>query len=373
MAYDVRTDGSVAAWGETRPAPVPVGGSEVSLLVGPADPEAVRTRARSTDRFRAAAETAQARQSRIFARARPPAPAPAVDPAALADDVRAGIDPETTVPDTVSARLALAAPIDPAAVGDPLQPLALTPRYLFPTFELFRDAFQDRLFPGASTIPDDSVTALCVNRSALESFLVGMNHEMSRELLWRGFPLRHGTYFGRFWDADADDVLPVEGWGDRTRLGGHAPGGGVVASLLLVVRAELVRRIPSVTVYAAPAKPGASGAGRTVDFAARVDPLFSGRLEPDVRFFGFPLTAPQARGPAPRTAGTSSSRSTRRRRASGSTSPPARTGATPPPGPGWTGRTWPRTGPPTRRSSTPTPAPRRACAGCCWPTRRGRS
>ena len=130
--------------GRDPPAPVPVGGSEVSLLVGPADPEAVPRGPQHRPVPRRGGD-GPGRQSRIFARARPPAPAPAVDPAALADDVRAGIDPETTVPDTVSARLALAAPIDPAAVGDPLQPLALTPRYLFPTFELFRDAFQDRL------------------------------------------------------------------------------------------------------------------------------------------------------------------------------------------------------------------------------------
>jgi len=158
------------------------------------------------------------------------------------------------------------------------------------------DAFQDRLFPGASALPDDSVTALLVNRNALESFLVGLNHEMSRELLWRGFPLRYGTYFSQFWDATLDDIGAIEDWTATSLLGAHSPEGAPIDTLLLVVRAELVRRIPDVIVYAAPARVGDSGSGRTVDFAGRVDPLFTGRLDPDIRFFGFPLTAVEAHG-----------------------------------------------------------------------------
>ncbi|MGE3179303.1 MAG: hypothetical protein AB7O32_17665, partial [Vicinamibacterales bacterium] len=299
IAYEVAEDGTVGYWGDIQPAPVGVAGSEVGVLLGPAAQRTIRRRIDKTAEFRAAAEATQARQGRIFAAAAPPAPPPGVDPVGLADDVRAGIDPAQTVTDSVSARLALATPIDPTSVHDPLQPLALTPRFAYPTYELFRDSFQDRLFPGASSIPDDSVTALLVNRHALESFLAGLNHEMSRELLWRGFPLRYGTYFSQFWDAARDDIEPIEGWTVNSLLGAHPPDGAPVDTLLLVVRAELIRRIPDVIVYAAPARVGDSGSGRTVDFAGRVDPLFAGRLDPDIRFFGFPLTAVQAHGTGP--------------------------------------------------------------------------
>ena len=80
-------------------------------------------------------------------------------------------------------------------------------------------------------------------------------------------------------------------------LGAHAPSSLAQQTLLLVVRAELLRRIPDVTIYAAPAKPGNSGTGRTVDLdpARRRDPLFAGRLDPDIRF-AFNLTAATARG-----------------------------------------------------------------------------
>jgi hypothetical protein len=69
--------------------------------------------------------------------------------------------------------------------------------------------------------------------------------------------------------------------------------------MLLVVRAELIRRIPDVTIYAAPARPGDSGSGRTPDLGARKDPLFGGHLHPDIRFFGFDLTEDEVRGAGP--------------------------------------------------------------------------
>src|SRR5690349_21273521 len=57
--------------------------------------------------------------------------------------------------------------------------------------------------------------------------------------------------------------------------------------------------MPDVTIYAAPAKRRASGVGRTVDLTQRRDPLFVGRLNPDLRFFGFDLPAGTVRGVGP--------------------------------------------------------------------------
>ena len=45
--------------------------------------------------------------------------------------------------------------------------------------------------------------------------MVGSNHEMGRELLWRGYPTdQRGTYFAQFWDTSrrrvaAADMLPM--------------------------------------------------------------------------------------------------------------------------------------------------------------------
>ena len=41
---------------------------------------------------------------------------------------------------------------------------------------------------------------LKTNRRFMEAYMVGLNVEMGRELLWRGFPTdQRGTYFDHFW------------------------------------------------------------------------------------------------------------------------------------------------------------------------------
>jgi hypothetical protein len=292
IAYDLTPDGRVGSWGPVHPVPLEVAGTDVMILMGAGTATLAAERSRMAFYFRGAAFRTQERQERLAPQAAPPPPPPGVDTGALAADVRGALDPRARVEAAIRERLTLEKPI-PEGVRDPLQPLAIVPRFPYPTYELFRDAFQDRLFPGARGIPDDCVTALRVNRAALEAFLVGLNHEMSRELLWRGFPVRHGTFFREFWDARRPEITPIEGW-TGGGLGAHGPGGAAESTLLLVVRAELVRRIPDVTLYAVPAVERAGG--RAPDLARPAYPLFSGRLNPDLRFFGFNLSARTARG-----------------------------------------------------------------------------
>ena len=292
IAFDVGPTGTVGGWGPDLPAPIPVAGPEVGILLGAMSAQTDSARAEVTQAFRSSAARTQARQQRILPSAAPPAPQPEVPAGQLADDVRAALDPAAATRAAVAARLRMPVGV-PDTVTDPLQPFALTPRFPYPTYELMRDEFQGRLFPGGSGITDNTVTALLVDDAVVESFLAGLNHEMSRELVWRGFPVHHGTYFSSFWDGRRPDITAIEDWGD-TALGTHdAPGAGPT-TMLLVVRGELLRRIPDVTVYAAPAK--AAGAGRIADIANRIEPRFTGRLNPDIAFFGFGLTEEQARG-----------------------------------------------------------------------------
>jgi len=56
--------------------------------------------------------------------------------------------------------------------------------------------------PGVDDIPEDMIMLVKVNPFFIDSFMVGANHEMNRELLWRGFPTDlRGTPFQRFWAA----------------------------------------------------------------------------------------------------------------------------------------------------------------------------
>lgn len=292
VAFDMQYDGH-ADWGPHQTPPIPVAGIEVGVLLGALRPGADDVRRASTDEFRTAAARVLERQQRILPVSVPPPPPPPVPTATLAAEVAAATDPARTVPAATAARLQLAKPI-PATVTDPLQPLELTPRFRFPTYELLRDAAPDRLVPGGSGLADDSVAALVVNTKAVEAFLVGLNHELGNELRWRGFPLRYGSYFQHFWSPTRPDIPPIEDWGD-TDLGTHAPPGRTGQTLLLIVRAELLRRYPDLTVQACPAIPDGA-TGRKPHLQARERPTFTGRLSADVGCYGFDLTEAEARG-----------------------------------------------------------------------------
>ena len=71
------------------------------------------------------------------------------------------------------------------------------------------------ILPEISRVENNSVTLMETNPKFLESLFLGLNHEMSRELLWREFPTdQRGTYFRQFWDkkdvidptASIDDI-----------------------------------------------------------------------------------------------------------------------------------------------------------------------
>ena len=77
-------------------------------------------------------------------------------------------------------------------------------------------------------MPPNTVVPLETNSAFVEAYLVGLNTEMGRELVWRGFPADlAATYFDRFWDASGapgrpPDIDPIAAWGD----GGSAPPAG---------------------------------------------------------------------------------------------------------------------------------------------------
>jgi hypothetical protein len=125
--------------------------------------------------------------------------------------------------------------------------------------------------------------------------MVGLNHEMGRELLWRGYPTdQRGTYFDHFWDSRSmggdPDVNPIHTWHDRP-LGDPqtAPAGD---RFVMLMRSALLRRYPSAAIYAAKAvrKTPTSVRKPTLDHEMEAHPVFRGSMDPDVTFFGFNLT-----------------------------------------------------------------------------------
>jgi hypothetical protein len=180
------------------------------------------------------------------------------------------------------------------------------PRFAMPASESLARLSQDWLLPGLHNVPADTVALLETNPRFIEAFMLGLNVEMTRELVWRDFPLAHelGTYFDRFWRAAREDkpadIAPIADWGTR-RLGQNAPAtlaSKPVKPLVLLLRSALLRRYPGTAVYAV--------RGVLTDrFSKRQPPdsvgeekapLFRGSLEPDVSFFGFDLDVNEAIG-----------------------------------------------------------------------------
>ncbi|HEV8333457.1 MAG TPA: hypothetical protein VGQ22_18680 [Steroidobacteraceae bacterium] len=256
----------------------------------------------TSQNFRAAAQAhlarvAPGRLSIIFAQ-----------PALLAmQDLRAALETQmeprrTLVPlaQAVFAMSPTATATPPTNTGIvPIEPIMTAPKFPQPMYESLRDLSQQLLLPGLETVEPNSVLGLETNSRFVEAYMVGLNFEMGRELLWRGYPTdQRGTYFDRFWDSRSSgggaDVNPIHGWKDRP-LGDPqtAPAGD---RFVMLIRSSLLRRYPSAVIYAAKAiKPNAVRKP-TKSPDEEEHPVFRGSMQPDVTFFGFDLTVGQVVG-----------------------------------------------------------------------------
>jgi hypothetical protein len=205
------------------------------------------------------------------------------------------LDPATTVSTAVNSGITAGSP--PLATGDDLDPIMDAPVFPQPMYEAVRDISQDLLFPGLEHVPPNTIQLLQTNAKFIESFMVGLNSEMGRELLWRGYPTdQRGTYFQQFWDTaattnPAPDITEIHTWGKR-RLGTTAVGAGG-DKIVLLVRGELLRRYPGTIIYAVKAVLNNGKREPSTNPVHESHPSFRGSLDPDVNFIGFDLTLNQ--------------------------------------------------------------------------------
>ena len=225
-------------------------------------------------------------------------PAPAMNLADIAPSLLRSINPENTIKARVQASLVIAS--DTKQTEDELEPIMDEPRFPQPMYEALRDISQDFLFPGLEHVPANTVTLLQPNPGFVESFLVGLNTEMGRELLWRNYPTdQRGTYFRQFWDTDDDtkeDIADIKQWGN-SKLGSNSPN--TSGSLVLLIRGELLRRYPNTVIYAVPAETKNGKLVLSTNAASERHPLFRGTMKPDITFLGFTLIDKEALGEPP--------------------------------------------------------------------------
>jgi hypothetical protein len=283
--------------------PVAPEGAPVAL---PGEPVLVQQRTEVPGFFRAAA-------IEHLARAFAPRVAPPAEPVVAFQDVKplvvAQTHPREALPPLVGAVLSLGddvlAPTAPGVAPVGVETVMVAPSFPQPMYEALGELSQELLLPGLDTVDPDTVVGLRTNRRFVEAYLVGLNHELGRELLWRGFPTdQRGSWFRHFWglgvpNAAPPDVDELTTWDDRPL--GDPAAAPVAEELVMLLRSGLLQRYPNAVVYLTPAvRAGAPPDPQALvpdeDPAHELPPVFGGSLPPDVSFFGFPVSTRAATG-----------------------------------------------------------------------------
>ncbi|MGC5567823.1 hypothetical protein ACPYPG_33965 [Streptomyces sp. FR-108] len=200
-----------------------------------------------------------------------------------------------------------------------------------PMYQALLDLSVDLFVPSLGLVPPNTITLLETDQEFIEAFLVGLNHEMARELLWREYPTdQRGSPFRQFWDVRTVasppgetaaqrrerlyDIRPIHQWPLRSELGhndNRDANGPQEDELVLVIRGELLRKYPNAAVYAHRARwqpqegpPDPAQERMPVDLrdpehpsAEEIRlPLYEAKVEPDLYLLGFDLTAAEAKG-----------------------------------------------------------------------------
>lgn len=216
--------------------------------------------------------------------------------AGLAGTIRQAMDPANLFRRRAAVLVTVPGWINRAG-QDSLDPIAAAPMLDMAFCDLLARAAPRHVLPPEVTLAEDSIAALQTNPRFVAAFMVGANHEMNRELMWRTFPTdARGTPITRFWnwhDPARKDVARIHAW----------PGAGPLTSLLaqgaaqqvaMVLRGRLLRRYPNTHVLLwkasnlttlAPVPDDQAGAA-----AILRQPLFRLLIDPDLTVAGFDLT-----------------------------------------------------------------------------------
>jgi hypothetical protein len=242
------------------------------------------------------------------------------------------IDPLETIPRRTLHAIDLPPRIR-GALDDSFQEVMAYPVFDLPMYKPLADISAELFLPNVNLVEPNSITLLETNRKFIEAYVAGLNHEFARELLWREYVTdQRGSYFRQFWDvrsrftgggppSDAlkeslRDVAELHRWRRGTELGAHEPNqppGAREEKVVLVIRGELLKKYPTAVIYAHRAdwhmEHGVIDPAQERVLAPLSDaeeanpplskvrtPLYEAKVEPDIYFFGFDLTAVEAMG-----------------------------------------------------------------------------
>ncbi|MEM9149299.1 MAG: hypothetical protein AAGB19_02445, partial [Cyanobacteria bacterium P01_F01_bin.3] len=243
-----------------------------------------------------------------------------------------GINPEVIVPKATLTNIFIP-PRVAEALFEIFEEAMAYPEFDIPMYKPLLEQSDELFLPNMQYIAQNSISLLETNQRFIEAYMVGLNHEFARELLWREYPTdQRGSYFRQFWDVSGfldreglddealreklRDIPPLDEWSKFSDLGDHdnreEPGDNE-NELVLVIRGELLKKYPTAVIYAQRAewervegeidKTKPRALVRLTETEEDnpppekiLTPLYEAKVDPDIYFFGFDLTAIEARG-----------------------------------------------------------------------------
>jgi len=207
-------------------------------------------------------------------------------------------------------------------------------------YEPLCDISSELLVPNLKLIEPNTISLMVRNQPFIEAYMVGLNHEFARELLWREYPTdQRPSSFRQFWDVSQvanvqnleakafeeslRDIVKIHEWAPESHLGDHnnrrvagdppedANTPLLKRPVILVIRGDLLKRYPNTIIYAQRARwgtrsdnalrlvlwdeTGEKGENDPADPNIRY-PQYKAFVRPDLHFIGFDLSIEEVRG-----------------------------------------------------------------------------
>lgn len=260
-------------------------------------------------------------------------PRHAIDINKMAETMYEAIDPKVTIPKLIYNLILIPERIK-SQMPENFVEAMVYPEIDIPMYVPLKDISSELFLPNIQYVANNSISLLETNQKFIESYMMGLNHEFSKELLWREYPTdQRGSYFRQFWDASSfmhtdknlteeeikervRDITPHHLWSKASSLGDHdnkkPKNGEAKEEVVLVIRGEILKKYPTAVVYAHKAKwqlkngqPDFTKARLLADKESENNgpiedyiksPLYEAKVDPDISFFGFNLTIEEVRG-----------------------------------------------------------------------------
>jgi hypothetical protein len=258
----------------------------------------------------------------------------ALDLVTLNTTVVTALNPQVTIPRRGLSTIELPSWIRDVLVDDFGEVMAY-PRIDLPMYAPLKEISVELFLPNINLIAPNSITLIETNQRFIEAYMVGLNHEFARKLLWREYPTdQRGSYFRQFWDVRSVinseglsdnalreqlyDIPELHRWALTSALGSHnnrQSSSEHGEQAVLVIRGELLKKYPTAVIYANRAEWEFKADGVTPDLTKPRKlvellpgeeatppptkirtPLYEAKADPDIYFFGFDLTIPEAKG-----------------------------------------------------------------------------